>query len=186
MPNTAGPSTPPRTPSPSAHARNTALRPSQPNSEGIHGEIEVQEVQAQEAFAERFKYLVCSSGILERNYVPCLSVGSRERETKSGEELYTRNGASPNAPDDHASPDWLRELASVLRALMEMALAKKDVSLAVCALLLGIAMVVGFWRFVIYSILVAGATGYTYIKYRSTAFTVRQASQVGKRSKKPD
>jgi hypothetical protein len=33
-----------------------------------------------DAFAERFKYLICTSGVMEKDYVPCLGGAPRSRD----------------------------------------------------------------------------------------------------------
>ncbi|WWC91576.1 uncharacterized protein L201_006522 [Kwoniella dendrophila CBS 6074] len=78
-----------------------------------------------ETFAEKFKYLICSSGLLEKDYIPALSGGL---ESELGEEL---NSA------DHSLNQY--------KVWIERAKQRWDLVLAGIALLLGLTISLGVW-----------------------------------------
>ena len=55
-----------------------------PSRSSPPGDYPIRAVDENDAFAERFKYLICSSGVLEKDYVPGLSGGEADTEEEAG------------------------------------------------------------------------------------------------------
>lgn len=91
-----------------------------------------------EAFAEKFKYLVCASGLLEKDHVPCLASRSRGHHALASEEDGTDDADPDSGPDPAlASSVGTRDHALIYYAYIALRYGKQrpDVALAVTVLI---------------------------------------------------
>ncbi|WVQ67135.1 uncharacterized protein L199_005330 [Kwoniella botswanensis] len=79
-----------------------------------------------ETFAEKFRYLICSSGLLEKDYVPALSGGL---ESELGDDI----------------PDNNEETWKVLEGWIQKGKERWDLVLASIALMVGLMISLGLW-----------------------------------------
>jgi len=102
-----------------------------------------------EAFGERFKYMICTSGLLEKVYVPCLG-GPKKEEVglplDEREEVANLGGKTKQDVDVHL--DWWRRGADDMLLLTARARDRPDITLAGIVLLVSMAWVVGWKLFI--------------------------------------
>ncbi|WVR07800.1 hypothetical protein IAU60_004843 [Kwoniella sp. DSM 27419] len=102
----------------------------------------------EDTFAERFKYLICSSGLLEKDYVPALSgdaEGNEQKDALADVEPSVRN---------ITRGQWVRLGASWVGKVRE----RWDVALAGVCLAVGLGIAFSFWTVVALVLATAGAT----------------------------
>jgi hypothetical protein len=110
--------------------------------------------RSKDDFAERFKYLICSSGILEKDYVPGLSGGLSEVGLDGIADA--EGGKSSTSPTEHVGSQELEGDSGSgpvvdLRYLMQEGKRKWDIVLAGVVLLCGMLLGAGVRWFLLYS-----------------------------------
>ncbi|WVF73186.1 hypothetical protein IAT40_008005 [Kwoniella sp. CBS 6097] len=99
----------------------------------------------QETFAEKFKYTICSSGLLEKDYVPALSGGlalGSEGEGEGEQQTAGRDHEAGYTGDDRVIGS---DLGKEAQRWIEFARERWDLTLAGLCLLLGIVLSMGIW-----------------------------------------
>lgn len=115
-----------------------------------------------DGFSERFKYAVCSSGLLEKDYVPGFGGPSEGKEERDGHE-----GASTLEPE---TAGW--DLQEEWRNLRGKAKERWDITAAIAAMVLGLLRLLGI-RLVLVSTLLAGGLAWkTHQRQGSVAPTI--------------
>lgn len=113
------------------------------------------------AFAEKFKYIVCSSGILEKDHVPTRRGRSK---TQTGSGQVEEDGGEPDPDPDPGTRE--NSLASVIQDRMNLVLAnsrnRPDIALAGLVLLGAIVRVVG-WKLLSTLLVGVVALGFVFI-----------------------
>jgi hypothetical protein len=135
-------------------------------------EEEKQTNMKMEQFGERFKYMLCTSGLLEKVYVPCLGGFMPVRKEEEEVDLHT---SLDSGPDENTMKmdDWRARGVEEALLWMRKMRDRPDIALAGLVLLVAIAWVVG-WKLVLLVIVSGmGAVG---------AFWKRQTSGLPTRS----
>jgi hypothetical protein len=151
IPNTAGPSTPPRAASRSLALSNNKISSTEPGERDDIDPFAGFAGETSNAFADRFKYVVCSSGILERDYVPCLGMGAGSRgkdfsPTSDAEALDVTTHGESNARNGEGSNQSVTRLELVRRfveSMVTFAIKRKDLAVAALAMLIGLIILLG-------------------------------------------
>jgi hypothetical protein len=154
IPNISSSSRSSPTTSPSRQPRRNRTTESSHNPQGT-GDAEQDEQM--EIFGERFKYLICTSGLLEKVYVPCLG-GPRIQE-KSEAVL----DSDPDLEQVQIGlADWRIDLSKKLEICSGKMRERPDIVLAGAVLLVAMAWVIGWKLFMVVISAVLAATGFTW------------------------
>jgi hypothetical protein len=130
----------------SSSSRSPSASPSRPsplnlkdNSETGQGEREM------EAFGERFKYVICTSGLLEKVYVPCLGGPRKEEVVESPNSVEEGQLAVDGRLE---AEDWKRDALEDVRVCVRKMRERPDITAAGIVLLVAVAWVVGWMVFI--------------------------------------
>jgi hypothetical protein len=98
-----------------------------------------------EAFGERFKYMICTSGLLEKVYVPCL--GGPRKEEVDGFPNNVEEGQLDEGETLKAE-DWKRDALEDMQVYARKMRERPDITAAGVVLLVAVAWVVGWMVFI--------------------------------------
>ena len=120
--------------------------------------------QEMEVFGERFKYMLCTSGLLEKVYVPCLggSIPARkEEEEEEDVDLHKNQDRDVRLGDDGAKAldYWRTQGVQQMEVWLEEMRERPDITFAGLVLLVAMAWVVGWKVFLFVSVSGLGAAG---------------------------
>jgi hypothetical protein len=154
IPNMSSSSRSSLTTSPSRQPRRNHTTES---SHDLKGTGDANEDEEMEIFGERFKYLICTSGLLEKVYVPCLG-GPRIQE-KSDAILYS----DPKLEQIQVPlVDWRINLSKKLEIWSGKMRERPDIVLAGVVLLVAMAWVIGWKLFMVVTLAGSAVTGLTW------------------------
>ena len=103
--------------------------------------------QEMEVFGERFKYMLCTSGLLEKVYVPCLGGSIPVRKEEEDVDIHKNQDRDVGLGDDGAKAldHWRTQGVQQMEVWLEKMRERPDITFAGLVLLVAMAWVVG-WK----------------------------------------
>lgn len=136
--------------------------------------------QEMEVFGERLKYMLCTSGLLEKVYVPCLggSIPVRKEEEEDV-DIHKNQDRDVGLGDDDAEAldHWRTQGVQEMEVWLEKMRERPDITFAGLVLLVAMAWVVGWKVFLFVSVSGLGAAGVLW-KRRITGLPLSSSDQV--------